>query len=1116
MVGCLFNLPGLETIFPQYVSMRFNTALCFILVGAALIRTQTEHENDSHLFFIVLSCLITLFGLLSLSQDVFHFSAGIDQFFVTDKLAITEGYRFPGRMAANVSGCFALIGLAFLGFCTKKPSIHILSQYALHLVTAISAIALLGYLYSLSLFYNLAYISSMAVHTAILFFFTSIIASLLHPALGVTNLFTGHLVGNKMARRIFILIVFMVLIFGSFRLQSQRFEIFSFEIGISLLALSFLLVSLGITWHTALWLNKIDLERYEAEEEIKVMNEELEERVEERSRELLNLSEKHGEIESIFKAAFERSAIGMSLVSLEGKWLKVNRRLCEMLGYTEQELLSMSFMDITHPDDISKSLEAKDISMAGKNEAHHVEKRYLHKNGTVILANVNMATVTDDAGKPLYMVTQIEDITERKAMDDLLKKSEEKYHSLIEQASDAIYLVDYAGNFTDANASMCKMIGYRKEELLRLNIEQLIDPEQLKTDPVVHGPRDRDRPIIKERRLMRKSGEIIEVEVNAKTFPDNQVLIIARDITDRKQMEAGLREAELKFRTLAEKSIVGVYISKKERFTYVNPRFAEIFGYEPDELINTPESAVNMIIAEDDRENVWKSIQARYSGETDNAHYEVKGKKKDGTYIYVEFYGNRVIINGEPAIIGTMLDITDRKRSEELILREKALSETIINSLPEVFYLRNDQGQFLRWNKNFETITGYSSEEIKHLDSRKQLAEEDLPKVREAIEKMLAEGHATIEANVITKAGDKVPFLITISPLLYENQQCVLGIAIDISSRLKAEQELKSSEHKYKLLFESNPQPLWMIAKDDLSIIAVNEAAASLYGYTREELLTMNAAIFRPSEDLDEQLEIFRRDISGSTDIGIIRHVKKDGTIMFVHIIAHDIIFDGRSVRLSLTTDVTEKLKAEEKLQKSEANLKTIMDTTDTAYALLDKELNVMAFNQMAVKFVNAQYNHTPAKGDQLADYFPKERLPQFVSYAGEVLKGRNVSYEINYPQPDGSVFWYYVRLFPITNDKKEIFGLMLALSDITERKNAEESLKVAYQLVQDHIDSIKEMAWKQSHLIRSPLANLKALAAMLKDDPSDTDALAHIQNELDRMDAIILEMAEEASSRDL
>jgi PAS domain S-box-containing protein len=226
-------------------------------------------------------------------------------------------------------------------------------------------------------------------------------------------------------------------------------------------------------------------------------------------------------------------------------------------------------------------------------------------------------------------------------------------------------------------------------------------------------------------------------------------------------------------------------------------------------------------------------------------------------------------------------------------------------------------------------------------------------------------------------------------------------------------------------------------------------------------------------------------------------------------------MFEGRSIRLSFTNDVTEKVKAEETLKTSEANLKTIMNTTDTAYVLLDKKLDVMAYNQMAVKYANSQFRHTPVKGDVLSDYFPAQQYTQFLNYTGDVLRGKNISYEISYARPDGSTSWYNVKLFPITNDKNEIFGLMLALSDITERKNAEESLKAAYQQIQDHINSIKDMAWKQSHLIRSPLANLKGLAALLREEPSDSELIKFIHIELNRLDEVIIEMAEDASNHD-
>ncbi|MGZ3810335.1 MAG: PAS domain S-box protein [Mucilaginibacter sp.] len=977
LLGWMLNVTAFQTILPVFEPMRFNTALCFVLLGGALLTTQYKTHYYPSLFYI-LSSLVIFIALVTFSQNLFHFSAGLDQLFVKDGRPLDPIYPFPGRMSVNSSICFLLLGIGLLILTAKRRVFHIVAQYSFHLVTVLSSIGIIGYLNRASFFYDLSGAGPMAVQTVVLFFFISISASLLQPSLGITNLFSGQLVGNKMARRLFILIIFGVIALGTLRVQTRHYYEFSVELSVALATVCFLLICLLIVWNTAIWLNRIDTKRSEAEAEIKLMNADLEKRVIERTAEF--------------------------------------------------------------------------------------------------------------------------------------RKSEEKYRSLIEHASDAIYVVDFKGNFTDVNASLCKMTGYTREELMGLNVEDIIDPEQLKVDPVKHGPRNPDEYVMRERRLLRKDKSIFDAEINVKMFHDDRILVIARDITSRKKLEAEHREAELKFRTLAEKSMVGVYISQKERFTYVNPRFAEIFGYEPHELINTTDSAVNIIINEEARAAVWKNIQARYSGEIDHVHYEVVGTRKDGTLNYVEFYGNRAIIDGQPSIIGTMLDITQRKKAEELILKEKELSESIINSLPGVFYLQNEKGEYLRWNKNFETVIGYTSEEIPKLTAKDLVGKDDLERVRETIKKIFSDGYATVESKVITKDGVKIPYLLTGIPIMYENQHCLLGTGIDISSRIKAEEELRYSEQKYKLLFESNPVPMWMIAKDDLSIIAVNDAAASLYGYTKDELLHMSVTALRPEEDRENQIEGYKREISGGADVGVIRHLKKDGTVMFVQIAANDIIFEGRPVRLSLTNDVTERLKAEEALKKSEANLLSILKTTDTAYGLFDKDLKIVAYNEKAIQFVTEQFHHIPDKNDQLADFFPQERFPHFIDLAAEVLKGKTLNYEIDYPQDDGSVFWFDVRLFPITNDNKEILGMMLSLYNITGRKNTERDLKVAYERIHSHINSIKDMVWKQSHLIRSPLANLKALAAMLKEHPTDTEVLDHFQSELDRMDAIIVEMAEDAS----
>lgn len=589
---------------------------------------------------------------------------------------------------------------------------------------------------------------------------------------------------------------------------------------------------------------------------------------------------------------------------------------------------------------------------------------------------------------------------------------------------------------------------------------------------------------------------------------------LIKDVLDSnstiKESNEKLRKADARFKAIVENVFVGIKLNAADwKIIYRSPSMQAINGWTDDVMNRNYDE----LIHPDDLEMVKRTNREVLlsPGKTINSTYRLM--HKNGDYIWIDsMLCNKLDDPDLEAIITVARDITDRKKAEELILREKMLSDAIINSLPGVFYLRNSKGEFVRWNKNFETLTGYNADEVKKLNAGDMIVKEDRERVKESIEKVFSNGYATTEAKAITKDGTELPFLFSASFITYENEPCLLGTGFDISSRIKAEEEVKSSEQKYKLLFDSNPLPLWMIAKDDYSIIAVNDAAACLYGYTKEELLQTSVNKMRPAEDLPAQLKSYQKKLTGATDFGIVKHVKKDGTIIFVNIISQDIIFEDKLVRLSLTNDVTEKLKADELLKKSEANLKTIMDTTDTAYALLDKDLHVMAFNQMAVKFVNKQFHHIPEKGNNLIDYFPIERLSQFTSYAAEVLKGNNISYEANYPQADGSVLWYYVRLFPITNKKNEIFGLMLALSDITERKGAEESLKMAYSQIQDHITSITDMAWKQSHLIRSPLANLKGLTMMLQDDPSDADVLGFIQDELERMDAIIIEMAEDAS----
>ncbi len=222
MLGWILNIPALQCIVPGFVAMRFNAALCFVLFGSALLITQYQSIKYNMLFFIALSSIGTLIGSITLLQDLLHFNSGLDQLFVTDKTAPSYQIPFPGRMAFNASINFCFLGLGFLSLIFKKRVFNVLSQCLFHIVGTLSAIALIGYLYGVSFVRILLYKTSMATHTAILFFVLSAAATLLNPSIGFTRLFTGKRVGNQMAKRLFTLIILTVIIFGSLRLQTQR------------------------------------------------------------------------------------------------------------------------------------------------------------------------------------------------------------------------------------------------------------------------------------------------------------------------------------------------------------------------------------------------------------------------------------------------------------------------------------------------------------------------------------------------------------------------------------------------------------------------------------------------------------------------------------------------------------------------------------------------------------------------------------------------------------------------------------------------------------------------------------------------------------------------------
>lgn len=337
-----------------------------------------------------------------------------------------------------------------------------------------------------------------------------------------------------------------------------------------------------------------------------------------------------------------------------------------------------------HPDDREKIINKQDAALASDTNVFISEYRFNEEGKGYREIYDRCYIVRDEKGKAVRMMGSLMDITERKQAEAAIKESEAKYRAFFENSMDGILLTIPDGRVLAANPAACSIFGMTEEEICAAGRYGLVD----ESDPKLPDYLDERKRIGKTKGeiiMIRKDGTKFPADITTSVFRDakgeERTSMIIRDITERKKIEQELKEAEIKFRNLVEQSLVGVYIIQNGKFAYVNPRFAEIFGYKQQELINS--YPVEKVVHADDRQLVIENIRMRLQGEKDSVHYEANGQKKNGEIIQTEIFGSRTEYAGQPAIIGTLLDISHRKQAEEQIKRSydqiRMLSEHLQN-----------------------------------------------------------------------------------------------------------------------------------------------------------------------------------------------------------------------------------------------------------------------------------------------------------------------------------------------------------------------------------------------------------------------------------------------------
>ena len=372
-----------------------------------------------------------------------------------------------------------------------------------------------------------------------------------------------------------------------------------------------------------------------------------------------------------FANAFEHASIGMALVAPDGRWLRVNRALCQMLGYSEAEMAACRFHDITHPEDLPGNLAQVDRVLAGEMDTFQLEKRYFHKHGQVVWSLLNVSLVRDSEGRPVHFIAQVQDVTQRKLAEMALLASESKFRSLSDSNVMGIIFCDFQGEISDANEAFLQMVGYSREELRAgvVNWRELTPPEQRWLDErALEEIAMTGRCTPYEKEYLRKDGCRIAILLGAallEGMTDRMVCFLI-DVTPRKQAEERIAEQA----ALLDKAQDAITVRSLEQVVLFWNKGAEhLYGWTADEVMGRNLGDFLYLEAAQLAEARRVTLdRGEWSG-------ELLQRTKSGKEIRVESRWSllRDASGRAKSILSINTDITERKKLEAQFLRAQRM-----------------------------------------------------------------------------------------------------------------------------------------------------------------------------------------------------------------------------------------------------------------------------------------------------------------------------------------------------------------------------------------------------------------------------------------------------------
>jgi len=782
-----------------------------------------------------------------------------------------------------------------------------------------------------------------------------------------------------------------------------------------------------------------------------------------------------------------------STADKKGRFIEMNPAFVKMFGYSSREEMMVKSVSDLYKNAEDRTKLQKDLESIGHFNKREIELK--KKNGETYVGSLSTVAIRDDSGKTKYYDGIIEDITERKKATEEIIRKEEQYRTLFDLSPNGVLIEDKKGIIIDANPAFCQMMGYTREELLRINVTQLSSDSDESVNQNIKMLLDGKqlKHITKSRR---KDGVLIYTELHERIFElegATAIICIAEDVTERIAAQKELRQSEESYRGLFNSTNDAIYVQDKQgKFLDVNTGAIKMYGYPKNFFIGkTPQ--ILSAPGKNDLKETAKRLKKAFEGKPQV--FEFWGIDKNKRVFPKEVKMNKSSYFGQDVVVVFAQDITERKAAQKSLEEKEQKLRRIFNAFPDIYFKSDIKGVVEEISPSVTKIAGYQPEEIIGEKSKRfYYSQEEWNEISRLV---FDKGEVNdFDTRIKCKNGQIINCSLTARLVYDENNRPfeIEGVLRDITDRKNTEVALWESNRRLSTLMDNLPGMAYRCANDHKwTMIFVSNGCRELTGYESDDIIGNKKKSYNDIIHPDDRERVWKsvqEALKKKTSYRMTYRIETaDLATKWVWEQGSGVYSEEDSLQAleGFITDITDQRRAEEEVRKLSRSVE-------------------QSPNIVIIADLNARIEYVNPRFSAVTGYTAEEvigRNPRFLksgktpkeSYTAmwnRLTSGLDWSGEFQNRKKNGEVYWESANIFPLKNEEGEISHYISMKEDITDRKKMEKDLIRAKEKAEESDRLKSAFLANMSHEIRTPMNAIIGFSQLLNDESISSDEKAH------------------------